>query len=65
MSKILYLNEEGSIDLIGPSTAMEEQVVEHPMTVEYTLEEFVDAFNKSDISHLGYIFLKREGEDVR
>lgn len=59
-SKILYLNEDGSADLIGPVSAMEGGVKDHPLTVEYTLEEFVEAFNKSDISHLGYIFVKKE-----
>ena len=62
MTMILYLNPEGAQDIIGPLSTIAEKMKSHPLLKKYTVEEFVKAFNRSEISHLGYISTQKEEE---
>lgn len=62
MVKILYLNEVGAVDAIGDDDNIKHSIENHPLTEEFTLEEFVERFNHSEISDLGYVALTEEDE---
>ena len=58
--KIRYLNPEGAADIMGPLSKVTELVNKHALTVEYEIKDFVIAFNRGEISHLGYVNLVDE-----
>lgn len=62
ITTIMYLNPEGSADIIGPLSKVIDDVQKHPLTIEYILEEFIIAFNRGEISHLGYVAVKEESQ---
>lgn len=55
---ILYLNADGASDVTGAMDDVEQAVTKHALTKEFSIKEFVHAFNFSEISDLGYIAIK-------